>query len=154
MTEKRKSRAQAGAGRDPGEQDVYEALKSSGWMVPECEEDVRRAEAELSQALAPLPESLADPRAVFEGKAVPPGTAPGAATPGTPPRAATPGTAPGAACGLAALRLSVFLPDPQTEHDLARAARQGGPIPPEIEEKMRRDRKTAEDASQQDESEP
>ena len=150
MTEKHKSRAQAGAGRDPGEQDVYEALKSSGWMVPECDDDVRRAEAELSQALAPLPESLADPQAVFEGQAAPPS----AASPGTAPGAVSPGTSPRDACGLAALRLSVFPPDPQTEHNLARAARQGGNIPPEIEEKMHRDRKTAEDASQQDESEP
>ena len=48
------------------------------------------------------------------------------------------------ASGFANLKPSLFSPDAQVEENLARAARKGGKIPSEIEERMRRDRKDAE----------
>ena len=108
------------------QRNVHEALKSIGWTAPECEDDVRRAEAESAAGAAPLPGSLADAAAVFEGKA---------------------------GGGLANVCPAAFSPDAQVEENLARAARGGGKIPPEIEERMRRDREDAEDALEQEEPE-
>ncbi|KPK85459.1 MAG: hypothetical protein AMJ81_03545 [Phycisphaerae bacterium SM23_33] len=95
---------------------MHQALKSMGWAVPEAEDEVRRAEAELAQSPAALPESLADAAAVFEARA------------GGPDEA----------------RVVSFPAEAASEDHLARAAREGGPIPSEIEERMRRDREAAE----------
>ncbi|HUU59057.1 MAG TPA: hypothetical protein VMZ50_05905 [Phycisphaerae bacterium] len=105
--------------------DVHEAMKLMGWTVPESEDDVRRAEQELPASAAPLPGALADPKAVFDGKA---------------------------ACGFADLKTPSFPPDAAGEDHLARAAREGGPIPPEIEERMRRDREQAERESDREQN--
>ena len=122
MASKRRKPASGGEALDS---EVHEALRSLGWVAPECEDDVRRAETELSASAAPLPESLIDAATVF---------------------------APKAACGFAKVLSPCFPSDPQTEDNLARAARQGGEIPPEIEEKMRRDRQDAERKLNQDEN--
>ena len=102
---------------------VYEALKCLGWAVPDSADDVRRAEAELSESPTPMPESLQDAAAVFEGKA---------------------------AGGMANVSLTALGPDAQVEENLAQAAREGGKIPPEIEEQMRRDRLAAEQQLEED----
>ncbi len=106
--------------------DVNQAMASLGWRVPECEEDVRRAEEELTASVTALPASLGDAETVFTGKA----------------RAES-----------ADVKTPEFSPDVQAEQDLARAARQGAAIPPEIERRMRRDREAAEDALTPDEAE-
>ena len=95
--------------------DVHEALKAMGWLMPESEAEVQPAEAEVPERAAPLPAALLDPDKVFTGRS-------------------------GAAAPLQALPL-----DTVADEHLARAARAGGPIPPEIEERMRRDRQAAED---------
>ncbi len=124
MAKKRKEPAPTDKGSEVIEANVHQAIRSLGWAVPECEQDVRRAEAELSASATPLPESLGDAAAVFEGK--------------------TDG-------GVANVSLAEFGTDAQVEENLARAARQGGKIPPEIEQRMRRDREDAERKLSQDE---
>jgi hypothetical protein len=96
---------------------INEAMTSLGWTVPQCEDDVRRAEERLDEAPAPLPASLEDPNVVFN-------------RPDDQTRAEP--------------DVVLFPSDPLIEENLARAAREGGPIPPEIEERMRRDREAAE----------
>jgi hypothetical protein len=97
--------------------DVHQAAKSLGWVVPQSEEDVLQAERELSKQPAALPEELQDPKEVFER---------------------------GAACGAAESKSLEFPPDPDIDATLNRAAREGGRITPEIEERMRQDREAAE----------
>ena len=104
--------------------DVYEALKSAGWAVPQSEDAVRRADEALAGGTVVLPESLRDPQAVLErgprGEAVEP-------------------------------RALAFPSAGEAAEDLARAAREGGEVPPEIEEIMGRDRRAAEEAFDRDE---
>ena len=108
---------------DALEQDVHGAMKSLHWAVPESEADVRLAEAELSASAISLPEALSDAPAVLDGKA---------------------------ACGVADVKSFAFPSDPTSEENLARAAREGGKIPPEIEERMRRDRQSAEEQAREE----
>ncbi len=90
---------------------VAEAMRRLGWLPPDDEQAVQRAEAELADTPAPLPDALRDPQAAPpEGEPV----------------------------------VCQFAPDPDTEATLARAAREGGDIPPEIERRMRADRLAAE----------
>lgn len=107
MTRNRKSR------KPPQDLDVRGAAGAIGWLVPQSEQDVLRAEAQLAEHPVELPADLADPAA--------------------------------------ARRRAESAPRPlrlghggDIERDLARAARQGGDIPPEIEQIMRRDRLSAE----------
>jgi hypothetical protein len=97
--------------------DVYDALHSLGWIVPQTEADVLRAETELAEAPPDLPVELQDAQAVLEGSR---------------PR------------GGAAPRPLAFPPNADVDSTLARAAREGGRICPEVEEAMRRDRQAAE----------
>lgn len=97
---------------DPLSPQVHEALGELGWLPPETERDVQRAEQRTSDQT--LPETLRDPRAVFDRTEEPP-----------------PATIP-------------FPIDPDIDATLARAAREGGHLTPEIEEIMRRDRQAAE----------
>jgi len=99
------------------ETDVHEAMRALGWVPPQCEDDVHAAEAELDLAAVRLPAALADPPA---GRAGRPG---GSERVGPPLR---------------------FPADPDIDATLARAAREGGQVPPEIEQIMRRDREAAE----------
>lgn len=124
MAKKRKESAPGDKGHETLDADVHQALKSLGWTVPECEDDVRRAEAELSGSATPLPESLTNAGAVFKEKA---------------------------AGRLANVKPVSFSADPAAGENLARAARQGGKIPPEIEDRMHRDRQEAERELDQDE---
>ena len=103
------------------EADVQRTLGEMGWIPPTSEAEVAACEVELPEA--PLPASLADADAVL-GRPDKPIGAPG----------------------------TLKLPDrPDIESTLRRAARQGGTIPPEIEDKMRRDREQAENASDETE---
>jgi len=97
--------------------EVREALALMGWVAPQREEEVARAEEELAEHPAGLPEELRDAAAAFEreddGGEVILGPLPSSA--------------------------SAYL-----DATLARAAREGGEITAEIEERMRRDREKAE----------
>jgi hypothetical protein len=112
-------RTQSEAGGPPDEPDVGatvgRALKSMGWTLPQSEAAVAAAEQRLAAEPAVLPDVLGDPKAVFE---TPSRHAPEPALP--PPR------------------------DSEIDATLARAAREGGTIPQEIEQRMRRDREAAE----------
>ena len=125
MAKKRKDQDPHDKADEALDLDVHEALKSPGWVVPECEADVRQAEAEVSAGALDLPEALRDAEAVFEGRG---------------------------ADDLSALTPASFAADPEAEENLARAARSGGAIPPEIEERIRRDREAAEQAMNQEEN--
>jgi len=95
---------------------IHEAMRSLGWTVPQCEEDVLCAEAELAASPSPLPADLHDPNAAFQRRDESAGS-------------------------------EVLLPfpgDADIDATLARAAREAGHIPPEIEQAMRRDREAAE----------
>ena len=96
---------------------VREALAHMGWLAPQSEGEVAAAEPDLAVRGTPLPPALRDPSAVFGGR-----TAPLPA-----------GDAPG------------LVRSAETQQALARAAREAGRITPQIEERMRRDRKAAED---------
>ena len=105
------------------EAQVHQSLTDMGWAAPESESDVRRAEAELSDSPATLPPALTDPASIFDTEA---------------------------ARGFAVSETIKFSPSAGVSQNLARAAREGGQISPEIEERMRRDRKAAEDACEED----
>ena len=98
------------------EQQVYEAFLARGWIIPQTEGDVSRAEAEMAaDEHKELPPELCDPYAVLRR-----------------------------AQGVGG-RVTALQPvDPETSELLARAARAGKDIPPEIDERMRRDREMAE----------
>lgn len=98
------------------EQQVYEAFLARGWIIPQTEGDVSAAEALMTEEdHEELPPELRDPEAVLTRSQKRSG------------------------------RVAVLQPDDQdTSDSLARAARAGKNIPPEIEERMRRDRKMAE----------
>jgi len=92
-----------------------------GWVLPQCEGEVARAEEELTALRIALPEELRDAAAVFE-REDDEGEGEGEVILGPLPSSA-----------------SAYL-----DATLARAAREGGEISPEIEERMRRDREAAE----------
>jgi len=97
------------------ERDVHAALVAMGWSPPTGEDDVAALEAQLRGQTLELLAELTDPAAVFERAA--------------PDAEAT------------VLR---FPDAPDIDATLARAAREGGTVTPEIEEIMRRDRAAAE----------
>lgn len=98
------------------ERQVYEAMRSLGWIIPTTEEDVTRAESMLSKETVELPEELKDPYQILESM-----------DSDCPPSDPEPVPV-----------------DADVEQNLARAAREGGVIRPEIEQRMRRDRQAAE----------
>jgi hypothetical protein len=98
------------------ERHVYEAMRSLGWIIPTTEEDVARAESMLSREAVELPEELKNPYHILESM-------------DTDCPASDPEPVP---------------VDAEVEENLARAAREGGVIRPEIEQRMRRDRQAAE----------
>jgi hypothetical protein len=98
------------------EQLVYEALMERGWIIPQTEGDVSRAEAKMAveDREKPLRE-LCDPAVVLSQSQTEGGT-------------------------VTALQPA----DLETSELLARAARAGKDIPLEVDERMRRDREMAE----------
>ncbi len=100
--------------------ELHRLMTSSDWTAPQTEDDVTRAEAELVDARAELPMGLRDPADVFERET--------------------------------SDEVSGIVP-PAMERDvdaaLRRAAREGGRLTPEIEQRMKRDRQAAEDDAEQ-----
>jgi hypothetical protein len=101
---------------DDLELQVYEAFLARGWIIPQTEAEVSRAEAEMVGECDELPAELRDPYAVLS-------------------RALE--------TGAKVLALHP-VDDEEMPKQLARAAREGKDIPPEIEERMRHDREAAE----------
>jgi hypothetical protein len=98
-------------------QEVRAGLAHMGWLMPQEEKQVAAAEGDLAARGTPrCPPALRDPSAVFSGRAAPLSTR------------EAPGLGPSA----------------EARQALARAAREAGRITPEIEQRMRRDRKAAE----------
>ena len=98
--------------------EIYAWLKKTGHVIPTTPEDVLRAEKALGEQFEALPEELADPEILLRRLDQQEESEP--------------------------LRI-VPLSSPEqgaVEKALARAARQGSEIPPEIEERMRRDRES------------
>lgn len=98
------------------EQLVYEALLERGWIIPQSEGDVSRAEARMAmEDHEKPPRELCDPAVVLSQSQTESGT-------------------------VTALQPA----DLETSELLARAARAGKDIPAEVDERMRRDREMAE----------
>ena len=116
MSRKRKPDQAAAEGVDL-ERDVYCALQAMGWIVPDNERDVESAQAALAEGAVSLPDTLRDSKAVLAGDGD---------------------------WGSAGAGPIAFPSDVDVEQNLARAAREGGPIPPQIEQIMRKDRLAAE----------
>jgi hypothetical protein len=95
---------------------VYEAFLARGWIIPQTEGDVSKTEATTAaEDHEELPDELRDPNTILR-------------------------RALDARPKVMALTPVVN----ETRELLARAAREGKDIPPDIEERMRRDRKMAE----------
>mgnify|MGYP000966807938 CR=1 FL=1 len=105
--------------------DIDHVMDAIAWRIPITEMRVRQAETAIA-ALPPvnLPVSLADPAALFDRFAHPP------LNPTVP--------------------ITPITPQTDIDQHLARAARQGRPIPPEIEARMRQDRLAARRALERD----
>ena len=99
------------------EDEIYQALLQKGWVLPQSEEEVRLAEAEIEEMRDELPAELVSHFSLFNRTK-----------------------------RLLKNRhqLSSTAEDDIGEH-LARAARDGGEVPPEIEQRMRQDRERAEE---------
>lgn len=98
------------------ERHVLDAMRSLGWIIPTTEADVAYAEAMLCREVVELPEELKDPYQILDSI--------------------------DADC--LPIQAAPVPRDAQVEENLARAAREGGDIQPEIEQQMRRDRQAAE----------
>lgn len=104
------------------EQQVYEAFLARGWIIPQTEGDVSKTEAKIAAIDdQELPDQLRDPYTVLS-RAIE-----------TRPK-------------VVALSPAVS----ETPELLARAAREGKDIPPDIEERMRYDREMAERKAEND----
>ena len=103
----------------PGEglgAELHRALSSLGWRLPESEDEIAEVEQWADEHPPHVPPEVADPaRALARPR--------GRAIP---------------------LRPVSLEAGDAIEENLARAAREGGSIPPEIEERMRKDREDAE----------
>jgi hypothetical protein len=98
------------------EREVLQAMHDEGWLAPETESDVARAEAQLAAEKIQIPASFENPRDLLR-------------------RARKIRTNNASAMDQQHV---------EARENLARAAREGGTIAPEIEERMRRDRDAAE----------
>jgi hypothetical protein len=107
------------ANRSLLERELLLAIRAEGWLAPETEQEVLEAEKTLAAERITMPTSLDHPRGLLY-------RADGART--------------------------IHLPQPKIEsaeetENLARAAREGGKISPEVEERMKKDRDAAEGKS-------
>jgi hypothetical protein len=105
------------------ERQVYEAFLRRGWIIPQTEADVSRAEAETKGECGELPAELKNPQAVLR-------------------------RAVKTREQVVPLQLAEDAED--TPLQMARAARAGKDIPPEVEERMRRDREASEQEASDD----
>lgn len=118
----RKNEENISAELDELERQVYEAFITRGWIFPQTEGDVSRAEAEMAGRKIELPASLRDPYALLSRSS---------------------------ATRASVVSLQPAQND-ETPELLARAARAGKDIPEDIEERMRQDREAAEKKSAND----
>ncbi len=95
---------------------LYDALRLSGELLPTTEEEIAQLEGHYDSSVS-LPDSLKDARPIFRRQL----------SPASPQPTTCPVTVDGA-----------------IRENLARAAREGGQISPEVEERMRLDREAAE----------
>lgn len=103
------------------ERAIHKAIRDEGWLLPELEHEVAESDNAAEESVE-LPQSLADPLAVLDRDL---------SQRRRPPRE--------------------HAPDQEYQEELRRAARAGrGTISPEVEERMRRDRRTAEKARTED----
>lgn len=106
----------AGAG-DEVDMLIHNAMRAAGWVLPKTPQEIELAEKALTEQPVNLPERLVDPYAVLDRSSK-------------------------------AIRLGAEFPGPQSisaEQNLAQAAREGGEIPPDVQEQMKQDRQAAKD---------
>ncbi len=104
------------------ERAIHKAVRAEAWLLPENEDEVAESEVDFVEDDVELPESLADPLAVLNREVR------------QKPRTRR-----------------TREPDRAYEEELRRAAREGhGRITPEIEARMRRDRRAAEQEGSDD----
>lgn len=101
---------------------VADALKSRKLTLPETEEEIAAAEAEIADQKEPLPPALQNPWGFLDANA-----------------------------RLKLRALERPPTDEEVERELARAARAGGTLTEEVLERMRRDRVAAEAKAKEDE---
>jgi len=123
MGKKTRKNEDISAELDELELHVYEAFLARGWIIPQTQADVSRAEAQMAgKKCEELPPSLRDPDAVLRRS-----------------------------LEMKAKVVSLQpAEDDETPELLARAARAGKDIPTDIEERMRQDRDAAEKKSAND----
>jgi hypothetical protein len=122
MGKRTKKNEDISAELDELERHVYEAFLARGWIIPQTEADVSRAEAQMAgKECEELPPSLRDPYAVLRRLSETRATV-----------------------------VSLQPAEDETPELLARAARAGKDIPKDIEELMRQDREAAEKKSSND----
>lgn len=97
------------------EREILQAMHDDDWLAPETEEAVKRAEAQLAEEKIAIPTSFERPRDLLRGSGK-----------------------------IRVIRRSKLNDQSETREDLARAAREGGTISPEIEQRMKTDRDRAE----------
>jgi hypothetical protein len=103
----------------PGSQldhEIFIAMCQEGWLIPHTVEEVLEAEREIASQTLPLPNQLSDPAALLKK----------------------------AGRFLRAVRTESLSVDETVAENLSRAARNGAPLSPQIEERMRQDRAKAE----------
>jgi hypothetical protein len=98
------------------EQLVHEALLRNGWVIPQTVEEVLKVQDDFPDENEQLPDALKDPYTVLNRSTE------------------------------RAKRVSALsLPDQESQEVMGRAARLGGEISSEVEERMKRDRQAAEE---------
>lgn len=97
------------------DQAIHDTMRLGGWVLPKFPKEIERSEQLMAEEPVKLPQGLADPFAILS-------------RPSRRPRFSVP--LPESASGSA-------------EQNLARAAREGGDIPPEVQEQMAKDRKAS-----------
>lgn len=97
------------------EREILHAMHDEDWLAPETEDAVKRAEASLAAETITIPASFERPRDMLQHSGK-----------------------------IRIIRRSERSEQSETREDLARAAREGGAVSPEIEERMKKDRDHAE----------
>lgn len=103
------------------DESIYSAMRSLGWVRRLDEESLRKDERQYKESATELPAELSDPGAIIRKIRE----------------------------RHTASKQNIISLDQSTADNLARAAREGSKITPEIEERMRRDRNTSESQTNQ-----
>jgi len=97
------------------EREVMRAMRGEGWLAPETEEEVLETEGKLASERITMPTSLDHPRELLHRP-----------------------------IEIRTAQSKLAPKSSEVEENLARAAREGGKISPEVEQRMKRDRDAAE----------